>query len=246
VTPDHTKSKLMFFDIEYAIGQFPKILSAAPTTLLISSVSMVLGIFIGFALTLCRMYKVPVLQRLSVFYISFVRGTPMVVQLYLVFFGVPAIFDMIVPMVGLKVSSGSIPPITYAFVSFSLNAGAFLAETVRSALSSVEAGQMEAAYSVGLTTSQGLRRIVVPQALVAAVPNFGNAFLLLIKGSSLAFVVMVVDILSKAKIEAADGYRYMENYLVASVIYWAICAIFEKVFVQIENRLKRYKREITA
>ena len=236
----------MVFDVEYAAQQFPKILSAAPTTLLIATVSMLFGIVIGFLLTLCRMYKIPVLQRLAIVYISFIRGTPMVVQLYLVFFGIPTIVDMVTLWVGLPLWSSRIPSITYAFMAFSLNAGAFLAETVRSGLDSVDAGQMEAAYSVGLSTAQGMRRIVIPQALVSALPNFGNSFLLLIKGSSLAFVVMVVDILSKAKIEAAGGYMYMENYVVASIIYWGLCFVFEKVFVIIENRLKRFKREITA
>jgi len=236
----------MFFDLNYMLHQFPKILSAAPVTLIIAIVSMLLGIIIGFLLTLCRIYRIPVLQQLSVLYISFIRGTPMVVQLYLVFFGVPTIVDILTKSVGLPLWSSSIPPITYAFIAFSLNAGAFLAETVRSALDSVDAGQMEAAYSVGLSTSQGMRRIVIPQALVSALPNFGNAFLLLIKGSSLAFVVMVVDVLSKAKIEGADGYRYMENFVVASLIYWGLCFFFEKVFILIENKLKRFKHEIST
>jgi len=235
----------MFFDIQYAIKQFPVILEGAPMTLLIAVVAMLLGAVIGFLLTLCRMYKVPVLNRLAMLYISFIRGTPILVQIYIIFFGIQLIFELIVQAMGWNASTSSIPCLLYAFAAFSINAGAFLSETIRSALSSVEAGQMEAAYSVGLSTAQAMRRIIIPQALVSALPNLGNAFLLLIKGSSLAFTVMVVEILSKAKIEAGAGYRYTENFVVASIIYWGMCFIFEKVFVLLENRLKRYKHEIT-
>ena len=235
----------MFFDIQYAIKQFPVILEGAPMTLLIAVVAMLFGAVIGFLLTLCRMYKVPVLNRLAMLYISFIRGTPILVQIYIIFFGIQLIFELIVQAMGWNASTSSIPCLLYAFAAFSINAGAFLSETIRSALSSVEAGQMEAAYSVGLSTAQAMRRIIIPQALVSALPNFGNAFLLLIKGSSLAFTVMVVEILSKAKIEAGAGYRYTENFVVASLIYWGMCFIFEKVFVLLENRSKRYKHEIT-
>ena len=235
----------MFFDIQYAIKQFPVILEGAPMTLLIAVVAMLFGAVIGFLLTLCRMYKVPVLNRLAMLYISFIRGTPILVQIYIIFFGIQLIFELIVQAMGWNASTSSIPCLLYAFAAFSINAGAFLSETIRSALSSVEAGQMEAAYSVGLSTAQAMRRIIIPQALVSALPNLGNAFLLLIKGSSLAFTVMVVEILSKAKIEAGAGYRYTENFVVASIIYWGMCFIFEKVFVLLENRLKRYKHEIT-
>jgi L-cystine transport system permease protein len=235
----------MVFDFQYAINQFPVILSAAPMTLLIASVAMFVGIIIGFFITLCRMYRVPVLNQLALFYISFIRGTPMLVQIYVTFFGIQFFFDSISKSYGWGVSSSVIPVILYAFTAFSLNAGAFLSETIRSALSSVEAGQMEAAYSVGLNTAQAMWRIIIPQALVSALPNFGNAFLLLIKGSSLAFAVMVVEILSKAKIEAGAGYNYTENFVVAAILYWVICFVFEKVFVLLENWFKRYKREIT-
>ena len=234
----------MVFDIQYMIEQFPVILEAAPMTLLIATVAMLTGIVIGFLVNICRIYRVPVLNRLAVFYISFIRGTPMIVQLYVTFFGIQFFFELITRSFGWNISISSIPTLLYAFTAFSINAGAFLSETIRSALSSVEAGQMEAAYSVGLSTAQAMRRIIIPQALVSALPNFGNAFLLLIKGSSLAFVVMVVEILSKAKIEAGAGYRYTENFVVASSIYWGMCFIFEKVFVLLENWLKRYKHEI--
>ncbi len=235
----------MFFDIEYATRQFPVILKAAPMTLLIATVAMLVGMAIGFSLTLCRMYKVPILNRLAILYISFIRGTPILVQIYVTFFGIQFHFQLVTQAIGWNASLGSIPSLLYAFAAFSINAGAFLSETIRSALSSVEAGQMEAAYSVGLSTVQAMRRIVIPQALVSALPNLGNAFLLLIKGSSLAFTVMVVEILSAAKIEAGAGYRYTENFVVASIIYWGMCFVFEKVFVLLENRLKRYKHEIT-
>jgi L-cystine transport system permease protein len=100
---------------------------------------------------------------------------------------------------------------------------------------------VEAAYSVGMTSSQSLRRIVIPQALVAALPNFSNVFLEITKDTSLAFSVMIVEIMANATIQASSGYKYLETYVDAAIIYFIVCYIFGKVFVILENRLKRYK-----
>jgi len=98
---------------------------------------------------------------------------------------------------------------------------------------------------VGLTKFQTLRRIVIPQALIVATPNLGNIFLSLMKGTSLAYAVSVVELLGRAKIEAAEGFNFMEAYVDVAIIYWIISFIFEKLFVIYESRLKNYKKEVT-
>jgi len=236
----------MNFDIDFAIRTFPTVLKAAPMTLLIAVISMLLGLLLGFLITLCRMYKVPVLNKLAALYVSFIRGTPLLVQIYVIFFGLPTFINYLNQAMNWHIPVNNISPLVFALFAFTLNTTAYQSETIRSALSAVDGGQMEAAYSVGMTTLQSFTRIIIPQALVVALPNFGNIFLGLIKGTSLAFAVRVVEILAVAKIEAGDGYKYLEMYLDASIIYWIMCFLFEKLFILLENRLKRYKIEITT
>jgi len=146
---------------------------------------------------------------------------------------------------GWHINANNVNPYVIAIIAFSLSSAAFLSEIIRSALSSVDKGQSEASYSVGLTKFQTLRRIVIPQALIVATPNLGNIFLSLMKGTSLAYAVSVVELLGRAKIESAEGFNFMEAYVDVAIIYWIISFIFEKLFVIYESRLKNYKKEVT-
>jgi L-cystine transport system permease protein len=231
----------MIFDIQFAIQSLPKIISGVPMTLLIAVISLLFGLVIGFFVTLCRLYKVPVLNRLAMIYVSFIRGTPLLVQIYVIYYSLPMVFDWVMMKLGLNTTSANLPPLAFALAAFTIYSGAYLSEMIRSALSSVDPGQMEAAYSIGLTTGQSFRRIVIPQAIVVALPSMGNIFLSLVKGTSLAFTIMVMEVLAKAKIAAADGYRYMEAYVDAAIIYWVLCILFEKLFVWLEKRAGRYR-----
>lgn len=235
----------MLFDTYFAIQSFPDILKGVPMTLLIAVVAMLLGLINGLVLTLCRIYKVPVLKELVVVYISFIRGTPLLVQIYVIYYSLPLLFTILSREMGWDLSANNIPPLAYALTAFTINTTAYMAETIRAAFRSVEAGQMEAAYSVGLTTVQSLRRIIIPQAMVVALPNLANMFLGLIKGTSLAYSIMVVEILAQAKLAAADGYRYLEAYVDAAIIYWILCLFFERLFSYLEKRVKQFKGEIT-
>jgi len=234
------------FDFEFAVGAFFKICAAIPMTLLISVVSMLIGLVIGYAATLCRMYKIPVLQRISAVYVSLIRGTPLLVLIYIVYYGIPLALSFLNQETGWNISVNGISPLAFALVAFSINTGAYLAEVIRSALGAVDPGQMEAAYSVGMTAGQGMRRIVLPQALLVALPNLGNTFLGFIKGTSLAYTVMVVDIMAVAKVEAADGYRYLEAFVDAAIIYWLVSIVFEKLFALAEKRIARHRGQSLA
>ncbi|MBB6633517.1 L-cystine transport system permease protein [Cohnella thailandensis] len=210
-------------------------------SLLISVFAILAGLVIGFLVTLCRMYKVPVLNRLAIIYVSFIRGTPLLVQIYVIYYALPMVADWAGMKLGLPISSADLPPLAFALTAFTIYSGAYLSETIRAALSAVDPGQMEAGYSVGLTTWQTFRRIVIPQAFVVALPSIGNNFLGLIKGTSLAFTVMVIEVMSNAKIAAADGYRYMESYVDAAIVYWLLCIVFERLFAWLEKRSGRYR-----
>lgn len=231
----------MFFDFEFALESLPEILAGVPTTLMITVVSIAFGLIIGFAAAICRMYKIPVLNRLAIIYVSVIRGTPMLVQMYIIYYSLPEVFDWFSAKMGWDITSAGLPSLAFAYTSFTIYSGAYLSEMIRSALGAVDHGQMEAAQSIGLTPWQSYRRIIIPQALVVALPSLSNTFLATLKGTSLAFTVMVVDILAKAKIQAAAGYRYMEAYVDAAIIYWVLCIVFEKLFAWMEKKAGHFK-----
>jgi len=231
----------MSFDIEFVLNTFPKILKAVPMTLFISIFSIAIGLIIGLVIAICRNNNIPILKTISAIFVSFIRGTPIIVQLYVVFYGFPQLLTFLHQSLGWKVSPNGISHISIALIAFTLNAAAYLSENIRSALNSVNKGQLEAAYSIGMTSFQSYRRIILPQALVSALPNFSNVFLQITKDTSLAFSVMVVEIMATSSVEAAAGYKYLEAYLDAAIIYFIVCYIFAKLFVILENKLSRYK-----
>jgi L-cystine transport system permease protein len=215
----------MYFDFPFVIKSFPRILTGLPITLLITVVSMVIGLILGFFVALCRLHKIPVLSQICAVYVSFIRGTPLLVQLYLVFYTLPRLMSL---------WSGDgkpvvLSPLVVALICFSLSTAAYLSRAIGGALSSVSFSQLEAALSVGETYWQGLFRIILPQALVTAFPTLTNSLLNLLKGTSLAFTVMVIDLMARAKIVAAEGYRYIESYLVCAIIYWGLCFCIARV-----------------
>ncbi|RWR10094.1 amino acid ABC transporter permease [Siminovitchia fortis] len=235
---------MSIINLEFALEQFPEVLKGVPATLAIAVVAMIFGLIFGILISLCRIYKIPVLNRFFIVYISFIRGTPLLVQLYVFFYGVPVLLDFLNEQIGTNFDAAQISPLIYAFIAYTLNTSAYQAEIFRSSINAVSAGQMEAAQSVGMTTAQGLRRIILPQAFVVALPNLGNTFIGLIKATSLAFAVKVVEIMAIAKIIANDGYRFLEMYLVASLIYWVISWVFELFFAWAENKLGRHEERI--
>lgn len=229
----------MNINIQFAIEHFPDVLKGVPMTLTIAIISMLLGIFLGLLVALVRIYKVPILNQIAIVYISFIRGTPLVVQLYVFFYGVPELLEIINEQFQTAFDADQIHPLWFALVGYTINTTANQAEILRASLNATHIGQMEAALSVGMTTPQALRRIVIPQALVIALPDLGNTFIGLIKATSLAFAVKVVEMMAIAKMAANDGYNFIEMYLVASIIYWAICILCEYFLVKLEKYVRR-------
>jgi L-cystine transport system permease protein len=216
------------FDIAFAFKNILKILSGLPITLLITVVAMSVGLIFGFFLALCRINKVPVLSQLARLYVSYVRGTPLLVQLYLVFYTLPVLSKTVLNYVGIATENITLSPLAVALLCYSLNTAAYLSNVIMASMASVSFEQMEAAYSVGETYWQGMRRIVLPQAFKTAFPTLVNSLLNLIKGTSLAYTIMVVDLMARAKLVAAEGFRYLESYVVCIIIYWLICLTIEK------------------
>lgn len=225
------------FDVHFLLETFPQIMPYYPITMAIVGVALVFGLLIGFFCALIRIYHVRILTTIVNIYISIVRGTPLLIQLYLFYYGIPISLRLLNAKFQTNFNIDGVSPLWCVLISYSLNEGAYQTETIRGAIESVDQGEVEAAYSIGLTGAQTLRRIIVPEAVKIAIPNLGNNLLKLFKNTSLAFTVSVVDIMAEGKLIGSEGYRYFEVYIALAVIYWVSCFVISKVVDVIELRV---------
>lgn len=228
-------------DEHFLIDTFFVALSGVPVVLVVTIVSLLIAIPIGFFLALSRINEIPILHTITKIYVSFVRGTPMIIQIFVIYSFIPIVLEGFFTKYNIKYSIYDIHPLWYAFIIFSFNTSAILIEVFRSALRTVDRGQLEAAQSVGLTNAQGYRRIIIPQALVAALPNLCTATVNLIKGTSLGYAISLQEITLKAKVAANVGYNYVEAYIDIFLVYLILCIAVEYLFKWYEKRLRRYK-----
>ncbi|MDR0731975.1 MAG: amino acid ABC transporter permease [Treponema sp.] len=226
------------FNPALVFTQIPRVLEALPVTLWLTVLSLICGLAVGLGVAVIKISRIPVLLELSRFYVSVTRGTPVIVQLYLTYFGIPLILKYFNYYNGTSLNINAVPPIVFALVALSLNQGAYSSETIRAAILSVDKGQIEAAHSLGMTTAQLLRRIVIPQAFVVALPSLGNSLIALLKETSLAFVCSVVDITARGKILAGNNYRFFESYCSVAIIYWILTLMVEQAVRYAEKRLR--------
>ena len=233
-------------DVDYVLNSIPPILQYLPMTLSLALFSMIAGLVIGFFSALVQFYKTPVLKQFSSLYVSFIRGTPLLVQLFLVYYGFPLLYNALaehfVVLQGFNINS--VPPEFFAILAFSLNLGGYLSETIRSAIESIDKGQFEAAESIGMSRMQTMYHVILPQATLIALPNLGNTLISMVKDTSLAFMIMVMEMMGQAKIIGARGLRIFEVYLAVSLIYWATCFLLEKILYRLEKRLKASQGKI--
>ena len=204
---------------------WPLLSKGLTVTIPLTLASFTLGLALAMVAAFVQVAKVPVLRRLARFYIWVFRGTPMIVQLFIVFYGLP----------GLGVYVNSIPA---AIIVFSLNTGAYAAETVRAAIESVPRGQFEAGYMVGMSYMQIMRRIVVPQALRTAFPPLFNTLIGLVKDTSLAANITVVEMFRTAQLIAARTYDVFAMYCEVAVLYLFFCTFLTWVQHVCERKLE--------
>ena len=189
------------------VDSFGKILLPGLTvTIPLTAISFTLALIIAVAVALVQFAHVPVLQRLARFYIWVIRGTPVLVQLFVVFYGLPGVGILI-------------EPFPAAVLVFSINEGAYCAETIRAALESVPKGQMEAGQCVGMSYLQVIRRIILPQALRNIIPQIGNNFIINIKDTSVLSVISITDLFFVHKSVVGALYTYFESAAIVMVIY---------------------------
>lgn len=228
-------------DYQFLVKTFFVALSGVPTALIITIVSLLIALPLGFLLALSRINQIPVISQLARVYVSFVRGTPVIVQIFIIFTSVPLLLKPVFEENHVQTNIYDINPIWYAFIVFSLNTTAILIEVFRSAISTVSKGQLEAAYSVGLNNVQAFRRIIIPQTLVVALPNICTATVNLIKATSLGYALSLREITLRAQVAANVGYNYIEAYIDIFLVYLLLCSLVEYLFKLYEKRLRKYK-----
>ncbi|MCI1902057.1 MAG: amino acid ABC transporter permease [Bifidobacteriaceae bacterium] len=230
------------FNPSVILSDIPAILQGLPVTLEIVVFSAVIGWIFGLGLALVKMHRIPVLYQICGIFVSFTRGTPELVQLFLAYYGLPVIIEYANYYWGAGIPVRTLPKMLFVLVAFTNITAAYSAESFRATLEGVDKGQMEAALSSGLSRWSAYRRIVLPEALVVAIPSLGSQFVSMLKGTSLAFVVSVVDMTSAGQLVASRTYRYLEMYIALALLYWILSGAFSGLFRVVERLLKRNER----
>ncbi|MGL6199604.1 MAG: amino acid ABC transporter permease [Lachnospiraceae bacterium] len=214
------------------VNAFKQLLPYLPITLKIVFWATVFGVFFGMLIAKIRIHKYPVLNQISYLFISFMRGTPLLVQMMVVYYGLPVILSLF------GIDANRWGKIIFAYAAYAMNQAAFLAEMFRGAIEAIPVSQNEAAYSVGLTKWQTFRRIVLPQAIRIVLPSFGSDLVGLFQGTSLVYLMGVVDIMGRAKTIGTSTGHFMEPYLVAVVVYVVISICVRCIFHYVDSKRK--------
>ena len=210
------------------IDSFPRILSAGvQVTIPLTAIAFSAAMVIAVAVALVQFANIPIAKQLCRFYIWVFRGTPLLVQLFVVYFGLPDVGIML-------------EAFTAAAIVFALNEGAYASEIVRAALEAVPAGQMEAGYCVGMNYLQVMRRIILPQAMRTAVPSLANSLISMMKDTSLAFSIALVEMFATTKMIAANNWIVLPLYLEVGFIYLMMSTVLTWVQSRLEKKLSSY------
>ncbi|GAA2452282.1 amino acid ABC transporter permease [Agromyces soli] len=206
---------------------WPIVWGAVSGTIPLALASFAIGLVLALGVALMRLSRNRVVSGIARVYISIIRGTPLLVQLFVIFYGLPAIGVVIDPWPS-------------AIAAFSLNVGGYAAEIIRAAILSVPKGQWEAGYTIGMSHARTLRRIILPQAARVSVPPLSNSFISLVKDTSLASLILVTELFKVSQQIAAFSQEFMLLYLEAALVYWLICLALSSGQSALERRLDRY------
>lgn len=219
------------FDWKYVFEYLPRLLPFIPVTLEIWILCILCGIVIGVLFTIIRIKHIPVLTQIIRVLISIVRGLPAITQLFLFYYGLPQLLLLI----GIDITNVS--GMVFVVLAYGLSQGASLSENLRASFASVGKGQLDAAYSIGMTGALAYRRVMIPQAMVVALPNFANICIGALKGTSLAFSVGVIELMTRAQQLSTNTMHYMESYVSLAIIYYGLYLILRIFFNRAEKKV---------
>ena len=216
----------MQFNFDLVVNSFPLLLVGAGVTIKITALSVALGVVIGLFVGIARISRIKILRVLAAIYVDFFRGTPLLVQIFLVYFALPVI------------TGQRVDPFVAAIVSCGINSGAYVAEIFRAGIQSIDKGQMEAGRSLGMTWVQTMRYIIVPQAFKRVIPPLGNEFIALLKDSSLVSVIGFEELTRRGQLIIAKTYGSLEIWISVAVIYLAMTLTISRFVAYLERRYK--------
>jgi cystine transport system permease protein len=216
--------------LQLALDSAPFLLKGAYYTVILSLGGMFFGLVLGFGLALMRLSRLRMLSGIARVYVSFFRGTPLLVQLFVIYYGLPQL--------GIELD-----PLPAALIGFSLNMGAYACEILRAAIGAVDRGQWEAAASIGMTRAQTMRRAILPQAARTALPPLGNSFISLVKDTALAATIQVPELFRQAQLITARTFEIFTMYLAAALIYWILASLLAHLQNRLEARVNRHDLE---
>lgn len=219
--------------LPYAQILVPLLLKGLWITIYVSAFSFLLSVVLGAILAIVQHFNIKILRQIARVYVSYFRGTPLLIQLFLFYYGLPMVIDIMKQC-----------PKTFALIlCLGLNSAAYISESIRGALESIEKGQYEASLAFGLSHYQMMMKIILPQAAVAAVPPIVNSCLDIIKMSSLGMTIGIQDIMGEAQLTAATYYKTFETYILAAAFYWILAIILGAVQKKIERTIgSAYKK----
>lgn len=222
-------------DLSFIVKYQDFYISGAKNTVLIAAFTVLLGVVLGIVLALMKLSKNPVLKFVSTAYIEFVRGTPLLVQLFIVFYGLPMIGVRFpdVPALGSDFSG-----FVAGIITLSLNSGAYVAEIIRAGIQAIDKGQMEAARSLGMTHSMAMRHIIIPQAFKNILPALGNEFITVIKESSIVSIIGIHDLMYNADTVRGNTFQPFAPLVVAAIIYFILTFTLSKLLGIAERRMR--------
>ena len=204
----------------YVVKLIPLLINGMKITIFVSILAFAISIVMGVILAIIQHYHVAILDPIAKVYISYFRGTPLLIQLFLFFYGLPMVMDIMVRC----------PKILALIICLAMNSAAYMAETIRGAIESVDKGQYEACLGFGMTHTQTMTRVVLPQAAVAAIPP-------IIKMSSLGMTIGIQDVMGEAQLSAAVSYKTFETYIIAAAFYWILALILGKIQRIVERKI---------
>ncbi len=216
-------------DLDYMLGLVPTLMGYLPVTLAMAAGAMAMAFVLAVLLALVRVGRVPILDAFARLFVSFFRGTPLLVQLFLFYYGLPQVVPALTAING----------VTAAVMGLTLHFSAYMAESIRAAILGVDRSQWEASRAVGMTEGQMMRRTILPQAARIAAPTLVNYFIDVIKSTSLAFTLGVTELMGAAQKEAAGSFRYFEAFLLVALIYWVVVEALSVAQRRLEGRLGR-------
>lgn len=211
--------------VEIFLDFFDVLMRGLGVTLFLTLISIVFGFILGILLALGKIYGNRFFRWISSAFIEIIRGTPLLVQLFILYYGLPPY--------GI-----SLTPLLAAIIGFSINSGAYQAEYLRGSIQSISSNQMRAARSIGMTKWQGIRNIILPQALRKVIPAWTNEFIYLLKYTSLAYIIGAPEMMAQAKFVASRNYEFFKVYLITAFIYLVLVVFFSQIFTRLERKVK--------